>query len=263
MNKEFMKTKEEDFFSITSQIMKLLTKEEELIIDLNGEKTTFVRINNSKIRQIIEVDQYFINIVYISQSKSINYKIPFTFDYEVDLSYIEQLINQFREEIKVLPKDPFIVYPENHGVSSENNYSEIENNVLQNILEKVQHIDFVGLVTTGYVIKANTNSKGQKHWFSTDSFYVDFSIYSQAQHAVKSIYAGSLWEPKKFIDKIREAENNLNILQQSEKILSPNKYRTYFAPQAVNELLSIFSYRAVSMNSFKLPVFIDGNLKLS
>ncbi|MFN7039389.1 MAG: metallopeptidase TldD-related protein [Alphaproteobacteria bacterium] len=251
MNKEFIEQKEQVFYQVGNEVMNSLKSGEYLTINLSGEKSLFARFNNAKVRQIIEVEQYFIELIFSCNNKSINYKLPFNFSFEKDSSSIRKILDKCRNEFNTLPDDPFIVKPSNNGTSSENYYGDIPDNIVSGILEEVSSLDFVGLYTSGYIIKANVNSKGQKHWFSTENFQADFSIYAPGQQAVKEIYADMNWDKNKFKAKIDDAKNKLEILQKPQKILSPGSYRTYFAPDAVSELVNMLSWNGINMSSLK------------
>ncbi|MFK5047635.1 hypothetical protein ACI4CD_28420, partial [Klebsiella pneumoniae] len=52
--------------------------------------------------------------------------------------------------------------------------------------------DLAGLYAGGPIIRANRNSKGQRHWFATENFLLDYSLYD-GPRAAKATYAGARW----------------------------------------------------------------------
>ena len=53
-----------------------------------------------------------------------------------------------------------------------------------------------GLYAGGTIVRGNRNSKGQRHWFSTHTFFLDYSLYDGPQ-AAKGSYAGSHWDDRR------------------------------------------------------------------
>lgn len=244
---------EEHFNKVSDTVFAELTQGEEATIALSSEKSLFTRINNAKIRQISGVEQGYACIDFIKNDKSIKVTIPFCHDAEQDKNSAISALKLCRAECKTLPDDPFIIRPENHGSSRECFSSSIPSReeLIPDVLSKVGNLDFAGLITSGPMLRASNNSKGQRHWFSSESFIIDFSIYSPDQKAVKQIYAGRDWNYANLQAKLQESIRDLNLLSKAEKKLTPGKYRCYFAPQAAADLISILSWGAINMRSLQ------------
>ncbi len=56
-------------------------------------------------------------------------------------------------------------------------------------------VDLVGIWASGQIFRGNANSAGQKHWFETETFSLDYSIVTPDHKMVKGTYAGTAWDP--------------------------------------------------------------------
>ena len=101
------------------------------------------------------------------------------------------------------------------------------------------------------MVRANCNSAGQRHWFSTETFFLDYSIIAPCAKAVKATLAGAEWDADSFAKQIAQAKQQIEILERPVKSIEPGQYRTYLGPDAVAELLSMFSWGAVSEASMQ------------
>ena len=75
-----------------------------------------------------------------------------------------------------------------------------------------------------------------------ETFSLDWSLYHRTDKAVKSLYAGTHWEPAAFRRGMDEGRTQLASLQQPAMALAPGRYRAYFSPAAMAELLGTLSW---------------------
>jgi predicted Zn-dependent protease len=183
------------------------------------------------------------------QNQRSNFRlIPFTGNWETDWKLARQAWQQLQEELPLQPLDPYLVLPSGNNTSREVYIGNLlaEEAVIPAILELVQELDFTGIYAGGVVIRAYADSSGQKHWFATDSFTLDYSIFTNEQQAVKDTFAGSNWQQETYAAKIEEAKKQLKLLSLPVKKLPRGNYKTYFAAAAVADLLSMLSWGGVS-----------------
>jgi predicted Zn-dependent protease len=111
-----------------------------------------------------------------------------------------------------------------------------------------------------------------RHAFSTESFFLDYSLFTVnaggENKAVKVLYAGREWEAHAFEKSFAESRERLKMLKRDSRALAPGHYRVFFAPTAVESLLALFSWGAVSYRAWKkgdsaLKRLIEGKLQLS
>ncbi len=251
-------------------IFKKLNSNEELNINFFGEDSIFLRFNGSKVRQVTSVKQGILNFQFMENSRSLNFRIPYTGVPEQDKTYMEDALGFCRDKVKTLPVDPFIVPIENHGETKDHfdaNLPSVES-LAKDIFNDMETLDFVGCFSMGEIERANWNSKGQSHSFKTQNFQLDFSFYTEGQKAVKGLYAGASWDPENLKTTLEQSKMDLEKLNFKPIKLARGKYNVYLAPDAVSEIIDMFSWGAVSYSSLKrgnsaLKLLHDGDRKLN
>ncbi|MEE3079666.1 MAG: metallopeptidase TldD-related protein [Bdellovibrionota bacterium] len=242
-----------EFHQIAGNIYKELNEGEDLSIGLDGEETTFMRFSKSRIRQLGDIDQTSASLRLTFNERS----LTSSFSLSGDVSQMEKTLKEellgLRKEISSIEKDPHFT-PIVGGQSSEEYLSgklldgEIAS---KTILEPLRDVDGAGIYCSGKVIRATSNSKDQSHWFENDSFYVDFSLYSDKQKAVKGGYAGREFIEKEYLEEIQNKKDLLQKVSHPSKKMEPGKYRVYLAPAAVAEILGTLSWQGFSHSALK------------
>ena len=240
---------EKAFYQLADRLIDSLHHGEHLTINLESERSQFTRFNHAKVRQSGVVADGNVTILLIYNQREAFAKFPFTGDLEVDMAYAIVNLDYLRQEVAQIPENPYLVIPENQGSSREVYQGNLLNpeNAIATILSPVNNVDFTGFYASGSIIRANANSAGQRHWFATDSFFVDYSMFVQTnsgEKAVKGIYAGKDWEAEAYNLQINRSQQQLVALQKPSKTLVRGQYRTYFAPAASSELLGFLTWSA-------------------
>lgn len=247
-----------------------LKADEHITLSYAGEDSLFLRINHAKVRQVSDVSQAYLSLDFIAGSRRTEYTFSLAGNLDRDLKQALKILECCRLECQSLPDDPYLVLPE-AGENSEEDHSgsfpPIEK--LSDILLKpAASLDLAGLFMAGTMMRASINSKGQYHWFSTDNFSFDYSLYTLDQKAIKSIYAGSHWQDAEYLANLQQAKAQLQILEKAPRRLEPGKYRVYFAPAAVAEFVSYCSWQGLSGKALKegaspLKKLAEGEARLS
>lgn len=269
MKKDNRQQKKESLKALSHGLFQELKPEESLTLSYSGEESLFIRINQAKIRQTSEISQGSLSLDFISGRCHTEYSFSLTGELAQDLEQALKVLKKCRVECSTLPEDPYLVLPEAGESSEEDHYgsfSPIEK--LPDILLKpAASYDLAGLFASGTLIRGSINSKGQFHWFSTDSFYFDYSLYTVSQKAIKSIYSGSHWKDEDYLSNLELAKSQLKILEKEPRTLNPGKYRVYFAPAAAAEFLNVFSSglseRALRQGMSPLKKLYEGKSSLS
>ncbi|WP_392533253.1 TldD/PmbA family protein [Nostoc sp. C117] len=221
---------------------------EQFTVKLSSERSQFTRFNHAKVRQTGCVADGWIELTLMKDQRSSFRLFPFTGNWEVDwqLSYIA--LQELRDELILLPIDPYLVLPSGNNTSREIHSGNLlaEETVAATLLELVAELDFTGIYAGGVVVKAYGDSSGQKHWFATDSFSLDYSLFMTTGQAVKGTFAGSDWDKNAYVAQISEAKKQIELLARPTKELPRGQYKTYFAPAAVADLLTMLSWGSVS-----------------
>lgn len=261
---------EQIFNKISDQLYSDLKTGEHLTLSLQGENSQFIRINNAKIRQTGLVNNTDISFDFIYDNRNCQGQITLTGDYETDHKRAVAELNRLRAEIVQLPKDPFVVLPENTGStrgSKKANGLGIDQAV-DALLPVMAGVDLVGIWSSGRIFSGSSNSAGQKHWFETDTYSLDFSLVNQDHKMVKGTFAGSDWDQSKYEAYIKDAKQKLELMNKKPVKMKPGKYRTWFESKAVANFISMFSWQGVSEANIRQgsSAFIkmrDGDAKLS
>ena len=250
---ELVERKEELFEDLSNGIFSGLQNDEHLTLSLFSEHTFFLRFNRARVRQTTDVDQSSLVLSYVAGQHELSGSIPLTWDLENDLYAAKSVLAKIRESRKVLPESHAVVSPGNHGNSRENKLHGLPGpaQLIDRVLAPVAAIDFVGLLASGVSVRANRNSKGQAQWFSSDSFYVDYSMYTAKQKAIKGCYAGTTWNDTTYEQNIQESAQLLAKMERTNREIPRGRYRTYLAPAAVEDLISMFSRGGVSGAAYK------------
>ncbi|MEH1942525.1 MAG: TldD/PmbA family protein [Nostoc sp.] len=221
---------------------------EQFTVRLSSERSQFTRFNHAKVRQTGCVADGWIELTLMADRRSSVRQFPFTGNWDVDWQLAYSALQELRDELILLPIDPYLVLPSGTNTSREVHSGNLlaAEAVVPTVIQLVSELDFTGIYAGGLIVKAYGDSNGQKHWFATDTFTLDYSLFSTSGQAVKGTFAGSYWDISAYIAKINEAKKQLELLARPAKELPRGQYKTYFAPAAVADLLLMLSWGAVS-----------------
>jgi predicted Zn-dependent protease len=237
------------FGQVATELFATLQDGEELILNLHAEDTLFNRFSQSKLRQTTAVKQSPLVMTLNDGKKATTIELEFLGSKDNLLVAIDEM----RETLTFLPDDPYLVSVKNEGESN----SEICGTLLtqedsfSEVLEVLKESDAVGIYTSGAQLNCLYNSKGTKHSFYTESFYLDYSLFSAEQKAVKDCFGATVWNGDFFKCRVAKKQEELERLSRSEKVLTPGKYRVYLAPRATAELVGMLGWYGVSYTDFK------------
>lgn len=240
------------FNAVADHILGQLQSHEVANVNLHAEKSLFVRFNGNKVRQNTHVEQRSLGLLLQKNGRTANLSFSITGQIEEDKKRADYWLGVARQECDLLPPDPFQVPLKNNGSSDTSFKGALlpDEQVISAITAPATGADLAGLYCGGPLISANKNSLGQSHWFATENFFVDYSLYS-GEKAVKSVYAGTAWNQNDFAANLTQSKKQLRLMERPKMTLKPGAYRTYLAPGAVAELASMFSWGALSFNAYK------------
>ncbi len=238
---------EKNFAQLIEMLLIKKAEREHFTVKLNSEISQFTRFNKAKVRQTGLVADGWIELTLMENQRSSFRQLPFTGDWEIDWQLAYTALQDLRDDLTLLPIDPYLVLPTGNNTSREVTIGKLlaPETVVSNILECVADLDFTGSYAGGVVVRGYGDSSGQKHWFITDSFNLDYSLFLISGQAVKGTFAGSDWHDSAYIAKINEGKEQLTMLSRLPKELPRGQYKTYFAPASVAELLGMLSWGAI------------------
>jgi predicted Zn-dependent protease len=239
---------ETSFDRMLAGLVESLHSDEQFTLRLQGEVSQFTRFNHAKVRQtgIVRDGSLQLKLIYKQRSSSVEF--PFTGDWEIDLPQAQAALALLRVEVPQLPIDPYLVLPTGAAISREVHGGDLlpDPEVVPAILPVVAGLDFTGLYAAGMLIRGYADSSGQKHWFATESYTLDYSLFTSTGQAVKGTLAGSHWDTATYQAKITASKTQLTRLEQPLKTIERGKYRTYLAPAATADLLGMLSWGGIS-----------------
>ncbi|MDF5709707.1 MAG: TldD/PmbA family protein [Nostoc sp. S4] len=248
MNNEELSPLEFSFNQLIETLLIKKAENEEFTVKLSSESSQFTRFNHAKVRQTGCVVDGWIELTLMKEQRSSFRLFPFTGNWETDWQLGYAALQELRDELILIPVDPYLVLPSGNNTSREIHSGNllVQEAVVPTVLELVAQLDFTGMFAGGVVVKAYGDSSGQKHWFATDTFTLDYSLFITSGQAVKGTFAGSDWDKAAYIAKINEAKKQLELLSRPAKELPRGQYKTYFAPAAVADLLMMLSWGSLS-----------------
>ena len=238
--------------AICERLFANLRPGEDVTASLEAEETLYLRLNNNRVRQNTDVTQRVLQIRYQGGGRTIDHGMNLSGQVDSDCRSIDAVLERCRLDAAVLPQDPFQVPVQNHGSSREVFRGQLlaPQALIPAIVEPAGGCDLVGFYAGGVVISANRNSKGQNHWFETENFFFDYSLYNGPQ-AVKGVYAASSWNAQDWAANLERSKASLALLKRPVQAIQPGAYRSYFAPAAFADLLGMMSWGALSAAAWK------------
>ncbi|NJK34391.1 MAG: TldD/PmbA family protein [Oscillatoriales cyanobacterium SM2_2_1] len=230
------------FLAVCEALMSQLGAEEHLTVNLVGERSQFSRFNRGRVRQSGLVMDGSLSLRYGRGDREVEASFPLTGDHPMDLAAARSHIAILRQEVEQALVNPFVVLPTAGPSSRAIFVGELlpTDGAIAQILDPVDDLDFVGFYAAGRVMRGSANSAGQRHWFETDSFYIDYSLYS-GERAVKGSYGGDRWVQADYGQEIGRSRAQLETLMRPVRAVPRGQYRTYFAPAAAAELLGMLT----------------------
>ena len=260
----------EYFDKLNTSIFSLLNSGEILKTGMWGEDSQFIRINGAKVRQTGIVNDLSYSLTLISNKRQTSYSLTITGILETDKNKLITILNKLRKDITQIPEDPFIVYPQSDKSSEEKFKGNLlsPDDAIDVLMPPIQGVDLTGLWASGIIYTGVANSKGQKHWFETESFSLDYSLITKDKKMVKDCFAGTHWNQKNYEAYISSSKEQLELMNKTSIKIDPGKYKTYIAPAGVSDIIDMFSWGGISESSLQqkdsaLLKMRNENIKLS
>ncbi|RZM77259.1 TldD/PmbA family protein [Leptolyngbya iicbica] len=244
---------ENTFNQLMDALMPQLAEGEAVTVGLVAEESEFTRFNHAKVRQTGSIENGSMSVTLMADGRSATESITFTGDKASDWPLLMTALHTLRDELPQLPEDPYIVLPDGDDHSREVYDGELlgMSAIAPTILPNMSGLDAVGLYAGGRCVRAYADSAGQRHWFATETFTLDYSLFTESGQAVKGTYAGRTWDDAAYTDNLAVAKTLLEQMSQTPKKLERGQYRTYFAPAAVADLMSMLSWGGIGEASIR------------
>lgn len=219
----------------------------------SGESTDFVRFNRSVIRQAGHVRQLSLKLSLIDGRRHAGAVSGLSGQIDADRLVVARMIGALRAQLPDLPDDPHLLL-----ASDVNSTEHIlpsclppAQAIVDEVLRAAQGLDLVGILASGPVFRGFANASGQRNWHETASFNLDWSLYQASDKAVKSAYAGFVWDSAAFATKFASAVAQLEMLRRAPVTVPPGGYRAYLTPTALNELVGMLNWAGLSEKALR------------
>ena len=179
MKLEELSTLEKTFNQLIETLLNKKAEHEHFTVRLSSESSQFTRFNSAKVRQTGCVHDGSIQLTLMANQRTSSRQFPLTGNWDVDWELASTALQELRDELPLLPIDPYLVLPSGNHSSREINTGKLltPEILVPSILETVTNLDFTGMYAGGVVIRGYGDSRGKKHWFVTDSFNLDYSLF--------------------------------------------------------------------------------------
>jgi predicted Zn-dependent protease len=235
---------QEYFYALADAITGSLHGDEFYTCTFNAEDSDFVRFNRSAIRQAGTVVQRFLSVDLIHGRRHATAEVTLCGDFDNDRTRLSQALTGLREQLPYLPEDPHLLYATtvHSSVHQGQNRLSDKADTVAAVLDAGRGRDLVGIYAAGGIYAGFANALGQRNWFASFTFNCDWSFYYQSDKAVKTGYAGFVWEPTVFARKVAEAAEELDVLRRPPRTIPPGRYRVYLAPGALYDILQMLAW---------------------
>ena len=233
---------ERSFYRLIEAVGNQLATPQAFTLSLTGETSQFTRFNRAKVRQTGAVRDAQMQLSLATSERIAAAYLPFTGQFEADWLALKQTLKLLQADLPQLPVDPYVVLP---TAAQQSRSREVRKGQLlppaaiaDTLLSAVQNLDFSGLYAGGTAYRAYGDSAGNRHWFETPSFTLDYSLFGdRPNQAVKGTLAGSRWNLTEYQNNIRQTQHQLNLLSRPVRTIPKGAYRTYLAPAAAADLI--------------------------
>jgi predicted Zn-dependent protease len=231
------------FDEIVTTATSSLVGDEVLLANVSGERTDFIRLNHGDVRQAGSVDQRTLTVDLVEGRRHVGGSVRLSGERSVDDARVATLLAQLRDQRRLVPEDPFLLY-NTEPVSTERveqGHVPAPDAALADIRRAGNGRDLVGIYASGDTFSGFANSLGQRNWFQSTTFNLDWCFYLRADKAAKNLYAGFDWDDAAFAAKVDWSSRQIAALERDPMELTPGEYRTYLAPRAMEELLQLWA----------------------
>ena len=237
----------EQFLALAERLAASLRGDEVLLCNLSAERSDFVRFNQARVRQAGSVQQGYLTLHLVRGRRHASATLSLG-EEAGDLTAAKAALASLRESLAGLPQDPWLLFNDAPQSTTSVRRGSLlaPEKVVGEILAAASGRDLVGIYAGGTLYRGFANSLGQKNWHEVDSFNFDWSLYQEGDRAVKSGYAGLDWRTEELRAKMAAAETQLDLLAIPRREIAPGEYRTFLAPRAMEELVTLLAWGGFS-----------------
>lgn len=242
-----------DFITLVDAIAPLLRGDELFTASFAGEQSDFVRFNRGAVRQAGAVTQRTLTLDLIEGRRHAAGTLTLSGDPAADRERLAHLIGELRAIRAELADDPYLHYATEVRSSDTRRAATLPAAAEASaaIQSMATRGDLVGIYAAGAIHAGFANSFGQRNWYSCENFNLDWSYFHDADRAVKGAYAGTAWDDETLRRRAAASAEQLTVLRQPPRRLTPGRYRVYLAPAALWELMAILGWGGFGLRAHR------------
>ncbi|WP_122664211.1 TldD/PmbA family protein [Pseudomonas viridiflava] len=242
---------QQQFQALVAALNGAISDQERFTLAYNAEESDFIRFNHAKVRQVGHVQQASVTLKLIDDERHADLQLTLSGDGELDRQRLSEALQQLRETIGLLPKDPYLKPNTEawHSTNVQDLALPDSEHVVGQIARLGEGLDLVGFYAAGPLYRGFASSWSAFGWHQANSFNFDWSLFHENGQAVKANYAGHDWSDEGFARRFELARQQLEFLGKPLKTLAPGEYRAYLAPAAMDEIIGMLCWGGFSAQS--------------
>ncbi len=244
---------QDEFLTIADAIAPLLRGDEVYTAHFSGEASDFVRFSSGAVRQAGSVYQRGLTIDLIEGKRHASGTVTLSGTPVEDRTRLAALIGELRALRAQLADDPYLLYATDAPSTDRRQVATLPDRATA--IGEIEAIgkgrDLVGIYAAGAMHAGFASSFGQRNWYSSENFNLDWSFFHDADKAVKAAYAGTRWDSNALRRKAELAGEQLAGLARAPKRIAPGRYRVYLAPAALWELLTVLGWGGFGLRAHR------------
>lgn len=246
-----------------------LKPQEQLGLFLHSEDSTFIRFSQSKVRQNTSVHQHEVTLQFNKEQRTLKMRFNLTMDLAHDLQSATHLLDDARAQLMQIDPHPQFIALKNNGQSET--FKKVDrpadSEIPELIFDTYKDTDLAGFWCSGPLRQASINSEGQFHFFETDYFFLDYSLYNGPK-AAKGYYSAEKFSMPEFVAQAQATKNKLNLLNRPTQTIPRGQHNVYLEPMAMAEIMGTLAWGSLSQGTFNkgyapLKKLKDKEVKLS
>ncbi|MGH6646853.1 metallopeptidase TldD-related protein [Aquabacterium sp.] len=213
-------------------------------LHIAAEDTTFIRFNHARVRQATQVSQAYATVTLTQGARSADSTLTLVGDRLLDTAALLHAQAELARDLPLLPEDPYLLSPDTVVDTERDDAGTLPSasQVIDAVAKHAPGLDLVGFHASGPIVRAYADSRGQRNWHRVDTFSFDWCLYHSTDKAVKALRAGQHWDEAAWARQLAQGAAQLRLLGQAPRTLPPGRYRAYFAPSAMAELLGVLAW---------------------
>jgi predicted Zn-dependent protease len=244
----------QEYFSwVASTLQDHLRGEEIYLCNFTAEESDFIRFNRSAVRQAGNVVQRFLAIDLIEGRRHAAGTLALAGDPATDLPRLTDLVTTLRETRACVPEDPYLLYATEARSTERHRQHQLPDRdaVVDEVRTVGKDRDLVGIYAAGATHAGFASSFGQRNWYTSHSYNLDWSFFHSADRAVKAAYAGFAWRGEEFSRIVDRAAAELDVVGRATRTIDRGRYRVYLTPAALYEVISLLGWGGFGLRAHR------------